>query len=192
MKKIANVLAALAIVVGVYYGNFSVQKPPGDLKPSAVSRSSSSITVQTSSEPWQENYAWGQLQDIYRSCKAYWEQNGTPCTLEDIDELPYLYQEIPVDRTPEEGFVEVELVSGDLEDFEATARHENSDIVWTIDADGITTCSLGSADACWNASHLSRKEVMDEVKSVFGDDVPDNARSMEIKGTFEEPYVEFR
>jgi len=72
-----------------------------------------------------------------------------------------------------------------------TARDEKSNIVWSIDADGETTCSLGSANACWNASHSSQKETMDEIHQVFGDDVPDDVSSVEFKGTMEEPYVVF-
>ncbi len=187
MKIIANVLAALAIIIGVYYGNFSAPKPP----PEAISNPTRSTSL-PNTNVWQETYAWGQLQELFNNCKMYWEIEGTPCTLEDIEEKPYYYQEIPSDRDPEEGWVEVNLISGDPESFEATGRHVRSQIIWTIDANGETTCSLGSTDACWKASHFSRKEVMDEVKSVFGDDVPNNARSVEFKGTLEEPYVEFK
>ena len=186
MKLVATVLAALAIIIGGYFGNFKSPKPPEADLPFTGSASSTASVV------WQETYAWGQLQNLLNNCKLYWEREDTSCNLEDIKERPYYYQDVPSDRDPEEGRVEVNFISGDPESFEATARHEKSQIIWTIDADGETTCSLGSANACWNASHFSKKEVIDEVKSVFGDDVPDNARSVEFKGTPEEPYAEFK
>ena len=187
MKKTSNFLAAFAIIVGVYYGNFSASKPlPEAVSPFPGPSSSTEPLV------WQETYAWGQLQELFNNCKLYWDREDAPCNLDDIKEKPYYYQDVPSDRDPEEGRVEINLVSGDSEYFEATARHEKSHIIWTIDENGETTCSLGNADACWNASHFSRKEVMDEVHSVFGDDVPDDARSIEFKGTAEDPYVEFK
>jgi hypothetical protein len=57
LKKISNVIAALAIVIGVYYGNFTVQKPPAT---SSLSRPPSSSTEHV---VWQETYAWGQLHE---------------------------------------------------------------------------------------------------------------------------------
>ena len=44
----------------------------------------------------------------------------------------------------------------------------------------------------YNASHHSKKEIMEEVHRVFGDDVPDDVDSVEFKRTVEEPYVEFK
>lgn len=186
MKLVATVLAALAIIIGGYLGNFKSPKRPEMDSPYTRSTSSTTSVI------WQETYAWGQLQELFNNCKRYWERENSACNLEDIKEKPYYYQDVPSDRNPEEGQVEVNLIAGDIEEFKATARHEKSQITWTIDANGETTCSLGNADACWNASHFSKKEVIGEVKSVFGDDVPENARSVEFKGTLEEPYVEFK
>lgn len=188
MKLVATVLAALAIILGGYLGNFNAPKP----QLGAVPTPANTTTPQHQSVVWQETYAWGQLQELFNNCKLYWEREDNPCNLEDIKERPYYYKDVPSDRDPEEGRVEVNLVSGYRDSFEATARHEKSPIVWSIDANGETTCSLGSTNACWNASHLTKKEVIDEVKSVFGEDVPDNVGSVEFKGTFEEPYVEFK
>ena len=143
--------------------------------------------------PWQETYAWGQLQDLHSFCKSYWsmEDSDEICSIEAISNPPLNYRKIPVDRAPEDGRVEVVIVSGEEDTFSATARHENSSITWTINADKETTCSLGSEDACLNAKHHSKREVMEEIHHVFGDDVPDDVDSVEFKGTLEEPYVEF-
>ncbi len=145
-------------------------------------------------EPWQETYAWGQLQDLYHSCQSYWtlKKAGSDCAIEKVSQSPFSFRLQPNDRASEDGAVEVKIISGGEDTFSATARHENSPVVWTIDADGQTTCSLGSDTACWNVSHRSQKEVMKEVRHVFGDDVPEDTTSIEIKGTQDDSYVEFK
>ena len=192
MKKFGVVLAVCVFTWVIFYGSSDTRRPLADKPVRPLEDKSVARTSHHNPVPWQETYAWGQLQDLFNTCRVYWNmpESDGDCTLEG-EESPFLFREDPVDRSPDEGWVELILISGERYSFEATARHEKSKIVWSIDADGKTTCSPGSANACWNASHSSQKETMQEVHHVFGDDVPDDARSIEFKGTMEEPYVEF-
>ena len=193
MKKFGVVLAVCVFTWVIFYGSSDTRRPLADKPARPLEDKSVARTSHHNPVPWQETYAWGQLQDLFNTCRVYWNmpESDGDCTLEGIEEPPFLFREDPVDRSPDEGWVELILISGERYSFEATARHEKSKIVWSIDADGETTCSLGSANACWNASHSSQKEIMDEIHQVFGDDVPDDVSSVEFKGTMEEPYVVF-
>lgn len=149
-------------------------------------------TTAPDTEPWQETYAQGQLQDLYHHCQSYWatKKAGSDCAIYKASHPTFSLP--PNDRAWEDEAVEVAIISGEEGTFSATARHEDSPIVWTINAAGQTTCSLGSKEACWNVSHRSQKVIIKEVRHVFGDDVPMDATSMEIKGTQNDLYVEFQ
>lgn len=133
-------------------------------------------------EPWQENMAKGQLQELYMNCKMFWDREGDdqPCSIEQVSHAPYHFSQTPKDRDEDEGFAPVTLTTGFKTGFSARANHENSSVVWTIDNAGEFNCSLGVESACEAITHLTREEILAEARE-FAGDVPDDAQYIEIK-----------
>ncbi|QPJ61875.1 MAG: hypothetical protein G3M70_08315 [Candidatus Nitronauta litoralis] len=146
-------------------------------------KSSSGFEIELpDTKPWQENMALGQLRDLFINCKTFWEREEAdqPCSLEHVSQSPYYFSQTPGDRPKDEGVAPVTLLSGNRENFSAEASHENSPVVWTINSEGKFKCSLGLNSACVAITHLSRKEILKEVREYYGD-VPDDVEYIEIK-----------
>ena len=75
------------------------------------------------------NYAKDNLQNIYQVCRNYWADNSNsdPCSIEIVKQEPYnfnLSKNIVLIVTPGKNI---------KSDFEATAKHNNSNTTYTID-----------------------------------------------------------
>lgn len=155
----------------------------GHLTPGPILKVSPGVEIELpNTEPWQENMALGQLQDLYINCENFWQQEGDdqPCSIEQVSQSPYYFSQAPSDRPKDEGFAPVTLLSGNREGFSAKASHENSPVIWTINNEGKFKCSLGVHKACVAITHLTREEILAEVREYYGD-VPDDVDYIEIQ-----------
>ncbi len=155
----------------------------GHLTPAPLLKISPGVEIELpATEPWQENMARGQLQDLYINCKTFWEQEGVgqACTLEAVSQSPYYFSQTPSDRPEDEGFAPVTMLSGNRDNFSAQSSHENSPVMWTINDEGKFKCSLGAHRACVAITHLTREEILAEVREFYGE-VPDDVEYIEIK-----------
>ncbi|PIQ95946.1 MAG: hypothetical protein COV67_12195 [Nitrospinae bacterium CG11_big_fil_rev_8_21_14_0_20_56_8] len=170
-------LAAGGLVSGVWSGKPG--KVHTDVNPKVSHREYPSPTR---GQPYRENFAREQLMSLYRNCELFWEQEGTgtPCTPPAISEPPYTFSLNPPDRPRDEGTVEIKIESGGMDSFFATAQHEESEIVWGMDSAGRVRCINFDPEECEARTHLSRQEVLDEVRE-FAGPVDDNATSIEVK-----------
>ncbi len=146
-------------------------------------KSSSGIEIELpDTKPWQENMVLGQLHDLFTNCKAFWGREGEdqPCSIEQVSQSPYYFSQTPSDRPKDEGLAPLTLLSGNHDSFLAEASHENSPVVWTLNHEGKYKCSLGVNSACVAITHLSREEILKEVREFYGN-VPDDVEYIEIK-----------
>ncbi len=176
IKKLFAALAGVSLgLLGLFW--------TGHLTPGPILKVSPGVQIELpETEPWQENMALGQLHDLFANCKTFWGQEGEdqPCSIEQVSQSPYYFSQTPGDRPKDEGFARVTLLSGNIENFSAESSHENSPVVWTINSEGKFKCSLRAHKACVAITHLTREEILAEVREYYGD-VPDDVEYIEIK-----------
>ena len=104
MKKFGVVLAVCVFTWVIFYGSSDTRRPLADKPVRPLEDKSVARTSHHNPVPWQETYAWGQLQDLFNTCRVYWNmpESDGDCTLEG-EESPFLFREDPVDRSPDEG-----------------------------------------------------------------------------------------
>ncbi len=121
-------------------------------------------------EPWQENMARGQLWELRNNCRLFWQREGADaeCRIDAITQPPYSFSLHPPEWSPDMGSANVTLISGDAGSFAATARHSDSEIVWTVDAEGEVRCANFAERVCEDRTHFTREQILDEVKQWGG------------------------